>query len=241
MKCYFQVLPAPPTKQERDGLSWLAEVTMQNRTFEHVRVSFGDLGQSRIEPIFGHSIQKMSEKTTRAEEPQEEYSEILAQCSFCGRFSFATAGEFPRCFPDGPSYCEEWLQFCQELDIDASTACNADPRYDYWWPRQSPMRDLAFEAAKAIQFDDPHWERRISELHPSMNTLRDQRIFTTNEERRAMVDMVKRYVSGANFDISFQQTWLAPGINGNVPLIDKFGLTRLKQYEDYVLAKRPVM
>ena len=52
-----------------------------------------------------------------------------------------------------------------------------------------------------------------------MNTLRDQRIFTTSEERRAMVDMVKRYVSGANFVISFQRTWLAPSINGNVPLI----------------------
>ena len=117
---------------------------MQNRTFG-VRFIW------RHRPISGLSQCSVTastrcQKTKKADEPEEDYNEILAQCSFCGRFSFAGAGEFPRCFPDGPSY-EEWLGFCQELDIDASTASNADPRYDYWWPPVS-SRDLALEAAK---------------------------------------------------------------------------------------------
>ena len=44
MKCYFEVCPTTPTKQERDGLGWLAG--SQCRTERLVSVSYGDIGQS---------------------------------------------------------------------------------------------------------------------------------------------------------------------------------------------------
>jgi hypothetical protein len=178
--------------------------------------------------VFGHTLHKMSEKIKKADEPEDDYREILAQCCFCGRFSFASEGEFVRCFPDGPSYCEEWLRFCQEMDIDASTACIADPRFGYWWPRQSPMHDLAFEAAKAIRFDDRHWERRIAELHQSVNTLRDQRIFTTSQERRAALVQTqadREFGLGARASV---RALLPRGSTGFIP-VDRVPLAELRR------------
>ena len=238
MNSYLHVVPSQPTKRERDHLAFLAEGALHSEGGEEVHIAYGDMGRYRIEPVFARDI---ADLLGIGEALRAGFGETLAQCSFCGRFSFARAGEFVRCFPNGPTYCEEWLLFCQQLDIDASTVSNADPRDGFCWPRHSPMRDLALEAAKAIDFSDPTWESRVSDLELSINTLWENRIFATNSERRATVDMIKRYVAGATSDVSFRQTWLSPTIDENIKLIDKFGLPRPKRHEQYIMSKLPIM